>query len=143
MGIRKGDTVQVHYTGMYTDGKVFDSSRDGQPLTFVVGEESLITGFERAVIGHERGDRFTVRISPEDGYGLYNNDMMLDMPLSDFPRDITPQVGMMLDIEVDQGKLTVQISDIKNGTIFMDANHPLAGEELVFDIEILSVHSKL
>ena len=131
MAIKNGDAVRVHYTGTFTDGEIFDSSRDREPLDFVMGEESLISGFEAALLGHEKGDRFTVTI-PAD-------DLIMEVPRSEVPADITPEVGMMLQIATDEGDMEVEIVDIEDDRLILDANHPLAGEDLVFDIEVIDV----
>lgn len=139
MAIKNGDTVRVHYTGTFTDGEVFDSSRDREPLEFVIGEEALISGFEEAVIGHEKGDRFSVTILSEDAYGEHLEDLIMEVPRSEVPQDITPEEGMMLQIATDEGDMEVQIVEVSEDKIILDANHPLAGEDLVFDIEVIDV----
>ena len=139
MAIKNGDVVRVHYTGTFTDGEIFDSSRDREPLDFVMGEESLISGFEAALLGHEKGDRFTVTIPADDAYGEHLDELIMEVPRSEVPADITPEVGMMLQIATDEGDMEVEIVDIEDDRLILDANHPLAGEDLVFDIEVIDV----
>ena len=139
MAIKNGDAVRVHYTGTFTDGEIFDSSRDREPLDFVMGEESLISGFEAALLGHEKGDRFTVTIPADDAYGEHLDELIMEVPRSEVPADIMPEVGMMLQIATDEGDMEVEIVDIEDDRLILDANHPLAGEDLVFDIEVIDV----
>ncbi len=139
MPIKNGDTVRVHYTGTFTDGEIFDSSRERDPLEFVMGEESLISGFEQALLGHEKGDHFTVIIAPDDAYGDHLEELIMEVPRGELPPDITPEVGMMLQIATDEGDMDVEIVEIMDDRLILDANHPLAGEELVFEIEVVDV----
>lgn len=139
MAIKNGDTVRVHYIGSFTDGEVFDSSREREPMEFVIGEETLISGFEEALIGHEKGDRFTTTIQSEDAYGEHLDELIMEVPRSEVPADITPEVGMMLQIATDEGDMEVEIVDVSDDKLILDANHPLAGEDLVFDIEVIEV----
>ena len=139
MAIKDGDTVRVHYTGTFTDGEVFDSSREREPLEFTLGDESLISGFEEALIGHEKGDRFTVTIPCAEAYGEHPDELMMEVPLSDVPENIKPEVGMMLQIATDDGDMEVEIVDVTDKVVVLDANHPLAGEDLTFDIEVVDI----
>lgn len=142
MAIKNGDTVRVHYSGRFTDGELFDSSREREPLEFVMGEETLISGFEAALLGHEKGDRFTVTIAPDDAYGEHLEELIMEVPRSEIPANITPEVGMMLQIATDEGDMEVEIIDIDNDRLILDANHPLAGEDLIFDIEVIDVNRR-
>lgn len=139
MAIKDGDTVRVHYTGTFSDGEVFDSSRDREPLEFTIGDESLISGFEDALLGHGKGDRFTVTIPADEAYGEHLDELLMEVPLSEVPEDIKPEVGMMLQIATDDGDMEVQIVDVNDRVVVLDANHPLAGEDLTFDIEVVDV----
>lgn len=139
MSIQVGNVVRVHYTGSLSDGTVFDTSVDQEPLEFTVGEEMLIPGFEQAVIGRTVGDKFTVTISPDDAYGEYSEELVFELPLSELPEGLEPEVGSSLELVGDEGELEVTIIDVMDQTVLLDANHELAGEELVFEIEILSV----
>ena len=138
MAIKDGDTVRVHYTGTFSDGEVFDSSREREPLEFSIGDGSLIPGFEDALIGRAKGDRFTVTIPADDAYGEHLEELLMEVPPSEVPEDIKPEVGMMLQIATDDGDMEVQI-DVNDKAVVLDANHPLAGEDLTFDIEVVDV----
>ena len=141
MRIRKGSAVTLHYTGTLEDGTEFDSSRGREPLVFTVGEEMLVPGFELGVIGHEQGDRFSLTVDPEDGYGEYSEELIFEVPLNQVPEHITPEIGMVLELTGDEGEMEVTIIDVKDTTVLFDANHALAGEKLTFDIEIINVKS--
>ncbi len=139
MSIQIGNVVSLHYTGTLSDGTVFDTSLDREPLEFTVGDEMLIPGFEAAVIGRTVGDKFSVTISPDDAYGEYSEELVFELPLSEVPQDITPEVGTTLELVGDDGELEVTIIDLTEETVLLDANHELAGEQLTFEIEILAV----
>ena len=139
MSIQIGNVVSLHYTGTLSDGTVFDTSLDREPLEFTVGDEMLIPGFEAAVIGRTVGDKFSVIISPDDAYGEYSEELVFELPLSEVPQDITPEVGTTLELVGDEGELEVTIIDLTEETVLLDANHELAGEQLTFEIEILAV----
>ena len=141
--VTQGDVVQVHYTGTFADGTVFDSSRGQQPLGFTVGRGQVIPGFDRAVIGLEVGSAVRVTIPPAEGYGEYSNNYVIRAKRSDIPPDITPELGMELTLHQDDGgQIPVRITDVSATHVTLDANHPLAGKELIFDIEVVSVKSK-
>ncbi len=138
--VKDGDSVKVHYTGTLTDGTVFDSSRDREPLEFTLGSGMLIPGFEAAVIGMGVGNTTKVTIAPEDAYGDVNEDLVLDIPASQVPPHITPEVGMMLQLQTDDGVMEVVIAAVNEDNIVLDANHPLAGQELTFEIEVVEIN---
>lgn len=140
--VKDGDTVKVHYTGKLTDdGTVFDSSEDREPLEFTLGEGQLIPGFEEAVIGMEEGDSTTVEIASEDAYGQRREDLELEVSKSDLPDNIEPKVGMQLQMQQQQNgqAVPVQITAVEDDFVKLDANHPLAGKDLTFDIELLEL----
>lgn len=140
--VKDGDTVKVHYTGKLTEeGTVFDSSRDrDEPLEFTLGEGQLIPGFEEAVIGMEPGDDTTVDITSEDAYGQRREDLELEVSKSDLPDNIEPEVGMQLQMQQQNGQaIPVQITDVEDDYVKLDANHPLAGKDLTFDIELVEI----
>lgn len=139
MPIKKGDKVSVNYTGKLKDGTEFDSSRGRQPLDFTVGEGMLIPGFEAAVIGKDVGDKVTVDIAPEDGYGAADPELIFTVARAQVPDDIPLQVGTPLQLSNDDGKMDVTIIEVGPEEVTLDANHPLAGKELIFDIEIVDV----
>lgn len=142
--VKEGDTVKVHYTGKLTDeGSVFDSSREREPLEFTLGEGKLIPGFEKAVIGMEEGDNTTINIPSEEAYGARREDLELEVSKSDLPDNVNPQVGMQLQMQQQQNGQTipVQITAVEDDYVKLDANHPLAGKDLTFDIELVELTS--
>lgn len=138
MVLKKGDTVKVHYTGKLGNGEVFDSSRGREPLEFTLGKGQLIPGFEAAVEGREPGETVTVVISPKDAYGEADPEMIFTVPRAQVPENIPLEPGTPLQLSNDKGQqMDVVISEVGPDEITLDANHPLAGKELTFDIEIL------
>jgi peptidylprolyl isomerase len=138
--VKTGDTVQVHYTGKLETGEQFDSSRGRDPLQFTLGNGELIPGFENAVIGMKVGDEKTVRIPSNDAYGPYMEEMKLVIDRAKIPEDLELKVGLNLTLQgTDERKLNVKIVDIAENTVTMDANHPLAGKDLLFDIELMNI----
>jgi peptidylprolyl isomerase len=140
---KKGDTVRVHYTGKLTSGEQFDSSAGREPLEFEIGAGMMIKGFDDAVIGMAIGDKKIINIPPNEGYGERNNEMVFDFPKSNFPDDMAPEVGMQLMMNNGAGQqFPVTIAEIKEDVVILDANHFLAGKELVFDIEMVEIDAK-
>lgn len=140
--VKDGDTVKVHYTGTLTDeGTEFDSSEGREPLEFTLGEGQLIPGFEQAVIGMEVGDETTVDIESGDAYGQRREDLELEVAKSDLPDNIDPQVGMQLQMQQQENgqAIPVQITAVEDEFVKLDANHPLAGKDLTFDIELVEI----
>jgi peptidylprolyl isomerase len=137
---KDGDIVKVHYTGKLMDGVAFDSSEGSDPLEFKIVSGHLIPGFEEAVIGMSPGESKTVKIPAEKAYGRYRDDRVIDVDLKDLPSDIKPEIGMNLEVCGSDGKIIpVQITDIKGSTVTLDANHPLAEQELIFDIKMIEI----
>lgn len=135
-----GDTVTVHYTGKLTDGTVFDSSNGGTPLEFRIGGGQIIPGFEQAVVGMSAGESKTAHIPVDDAYGPHRDEMVVEISRTQVPSDIEPEIGQQLQIQQPDGEvIPVTITDISDASITLDANHPLAGEDLVFDIELLTI----
>jgi peptidylprolyl isomerase len=138
--VKKGDTIQVHYTGKFEDGKEFDSSLSRQPLQFEVGAGRVIKGFEDAVVGLQAGEKKTVTIPAEDAYGSYDENLLIEIPKKNVPEGVTPEVGMRLQLVNQQGQAAhVVVTEIVDETVRLDANHPLAGKTLVFDLEVLEI----
>ena len=138
--VKTGDTVNVHYHGKLTDGSTFDSSEGREPLQFTVGNGQVIKGFDDALIDMKVGDKKTVNIPVDNAYGPRNDDMMMEYPKSDFPADMQPVVGLELHMSDNAGNVfPVVIADVKDDVVILDANHPLAGEDLVFEIELVSI----
>ena len=137
MAIKQGDKVRVHYTGTLGDGTEFDSSRNRAPLEFTLGEGSIIPGFEKAVTGHETGDKIKVVIPPEA-----DPDLIFTVARAQVPDSIPLKVGTPLQLSNEQGAMDVVITEVGPEEITLDANHPLAGKELVFEIEVVDVANK-
>ena len=137
--IQNGDLVSVHYTGKLDDGSIFDSSlgEGREPITVKLGEGTLIKGFENGLIDMEVGEKKTVEIEPEDAYGQPNELMVSEVQKNQVPEGI--KVGDMLQAEGPMGPVNVKVAEIKEGTIVVDANHPLAGQKLIFDLELVSI----
>ena len=135
-----GDTVKVHYTGRLQDGTVFDTSVGSEPLEFTLGQGQIIPGFEQAVIGMQVGESKTVTISVDQAYGPRRDDMILEVSRDELPDDLEPTVGMQLQMnQGDGGIMIVTITEVSETTIKIDANHPLAGQDLTFDIELVDI----
>lgn len=140
---KKGDKVKVHYHGRLTDGTTFDSSEGRQPLEFEVGGGMVIKGFDEGVTGMAVGDKKTISIPAEEAYGERQEEMVIEFPRSNFPPDIEPEVGMTLNMHSENGQeIPVVITAIDDDAVTLDANHPLAGQELVFDIELMDIKGK-
>jgi peptidylprolyl isomerase len=137
---KNGDTVKVHYTGTLENGRVLDTSRGGPPLGVEIGSGKLIPGFEKAIIGMKIGNTKTITILPEEAYGARYNELVLEVKKSDFPKDIIPDIGKKLQIPQSAGDVIhAMITDINEDTVTLDANHPLAGIRLTFDIELVAI----
>ena len=137
---KEGDEVQVHYTGKLEDGTVFDTSQDGDPLSFTIGENRVIPGFESAVVGMEPGDTKTTEIEPEQAYGEHRDDMVMELDRDQIPEDVEPDVGQQLQLRLENGQtVPVLITALGEETVTIDANHPLAGRTLIFEIELVDV----
>ena len=139
--IKNGDTVSVHYTGTLTSGEVFDSSLERKPLKFTLGKGQLIPGFERAIMGLSVGEKVKANIPSKEAYGEHNSEMVLQVPNNQLPPELDVQVGMQLQLNQPDGQvIPVQITQVKVEMVTIDANHPLAGKDLNFDIEIIEIH---
>ena len=138
---KNGNTVQVHYTGKLADGTVFDSSAGRDPLEFTIGSGQLIPGFDEAVKGMKVGEKKTVTIPANEAYGPRRDDMIMEVPREKLPSDINPEVGMMLESTgKDGGRIIFTIINVSdNNTVTLDANHPLAGKDLTFEIELVKI----
>jgi peptidylprolyl isomerase len=137
--VKNGNTVQVNYTGKLSDGTIFDSSSGRTPLEFTLGSGKLIPGFEKAVLGMKVGEKKTIIIPADQAYGPYHKEMALEIPRSDL-KGITPQIGMQLQSTQKDGSVIVAtIAKITETTVTVDANHPLAGKDLTFEIELLKI----
>ena len=137
---KAGDTVRIHYTGTLTDGSTFDSSEGRDPLEFTLGSGQVIPGFDKAVAGMEAGDSKTVEIAADDAYGEHNPDGRQPFPRQNVPDDIPMEIGTRLQMQTAEGKpMMVTIVEVTDEEIVLDANHPLAGKDLTFQIELVEI----
>ena len=135
-----GDTVRVHYTGTLEDGTTFDTSVGREPLEFTLGEGKMIPGFEKAVYGLKVGKSKTVTIPAEEAYGLHRDDLVTIVEREQLPADLDPKVDQQLQMQQTDGRTAVVIvTDVSETTITVDANHPLAGKDLTFEIELVEI----
>ena len=136
----KGNAVKVHYTGKLQNGTVFDSSANREPLEFTLGDGNMIKGFDTAVEGMEVGQEKSVTIPCVEAYGEKREDMMLEIPKAQVPEHITPEIGMELSLQNQAGQpVPVKVAAVDEEKIILDANHPLAGEDLLFDITLVEI----
>ncbi len=139
--VKEGDTVKVHYTGKLDDGTVFDSSKGQEPLEFTMGKGQLIPGFEQAVEGMEPGESKTVTIPANEAYGPHHDEMVIEVARDQFPADQEPEVGQQYRVhQADGTPFVVTVTDVTPDTITLDANHPLAGQDLTFDIQLVDIN---
>ena len=137
---RKGSNVKVHYTGKLTSGEVFDSSVESDPLAFEVGSGQMIPGFDEAVEGMALNEKKTVIIPADQGYGQRREEMVVQVDRSEFPENVIPEVGLQLQAQKDDGQsFLVTIVEVEGSQVTLDANHPLAGQDLVFEIELVAL----
>jgi FKBP-type peptidyl-prolyl cis-trans isomerase 2 len=138
--VKKGDKIKVHYHGKLTNGETFDSSNGKQPLAFEVGTNQVIKGFEEGVMGMVVGDKKTINIPYNEAYGARNPEMVIEMPKDRFPEGMEIEIGMPLMMKDNQGnEFQVVIAEVKDDVVLLDANHPLAGQDLVFDLELMEI----
>jgi len=138
--VKSGDTVKVHYHGRLTDGTTFDSSSGRDPLEFKVGSGQVIKGFDDGVTGMTVGDKKTVQIPVHDAYGPKDESMVIEFPKENFPPDMNPEEGMQLNMTNGSGQvIPVVIVGVGEESVILDANHPLAGQELIFDLELVNI----
>jgi FKBP-type peptidyl-prolyl cis-trans isomerase 2 len=138
--VKTGDTVKVHYHGRLTDGTTFDSSEGREPLEFEVGSGMVIKGFDDGLLGMTVGEKKTIDILVEDAYGPKDPQMLMEFPIDRFPEDMKPEVGMQLNMTNGSGQnFPVVIAEVKDDTAVLDGNHPLAGEDLIFDLELVEI----
>ncbi len=135
-----GDKVKVHYQGSLENGTVFDSSRERDPLEFTIGQGSIISGFENAINGMSEGETKKISITSEDAYGSYNNDLIVTVNKSQIPDHIDPEIGMILKVGLPSGSVqNFTIRDMADDTVTIDGNHPLAGKDLTFEIDLVEI----
>jgi peptidylprolyl isomerase len=137
---KSGDKVKVHYHGKLTNGETFDSSAGRAPLEFEIGSGSVIKGFDEGVTGMAVGDKKTINIPAQEAYGPHNPEMVIDMPKDRFPEDMKLEQGMPLMMSNGSGQnFQVVVTEIREESVMLDANHPLAGKDLVFDLELVEI----
>ncbi len=138
--VKNGDTVKVHYHGTLDDGTVFDSSHERDPLSFTIGQGEIIPGLENAVQGMNQGDTKSVSIPPEEAYGSRQEENMLQVNQTDIPEEINPEEGMVLQVKTQDGQSrNVTVAEVTEEAVTLDGNHPLAGENLNFEINLVEV----
>lgn len=138
--VKTGDTVRIHYSGTLADGTQFDSSKGRDPLEFVVGSGQIIPGLDQAIPGMAVGDTKTVDVAADQAYGAVNPLAIQSVPRSQVPPEIELEVGMQLQIQAPDGRtVPVTVSGMDEESVTLDMNHPLAGEDLSFDIELVSI----
>ncbi len=138
--VTNNDTVQVHYTGKLTNGQIFDSSVDKQPLEFQLGQGQIIPGFEQGLLDMTVNDKKTITIPEAEAYGEVKKELFQEVPKSDLPSEIDPQVGMGLMAKNPDGtQRQLRVAEVRKDSIVIDANHPLAGQDLVFDLELVAI----
>ena len=137
---KDGDTIRFHYNGSFEDGTEFDSSRGDEPLEVTLGGGQLIPGLESGLLGMAIGDKETITITPEEGYGTFREELILKINRDEFPKDVTPKVGQQLRLQKPGNPpFSVLIAEVNDDSIVLDANHPLAGKTLIFEVELMEI----
>jgi peptidylprolyl isomerase len=136
---KTGDTVRIHYTGTLNDGSVFDSSEGDEPLEFTLGSGQVIPGFEQAVEGMQPGDKKEVKIPSDEAYGAHNDEWVLVVDRENFPEHIEPEVGQQLELSQAGQSFTVTVTEVSEEGVTLDANHPQAGQDLTFALELVEI----
>lgn len=140
MKVENTNKVKIHYKGTLSDGQVFDSSEGRDPLEFQVGAKQVIPGFEEAVLGMTKGEKKTITIPSEKAYGPIRAEMVQEVPKKELPQGMEIKVGTMLMLQTPQGQqMPVKVAKVSDETVTMDLNHPLAGKDLTFEIEVVDV----
>ena len=139
---KEGDSVKIHYTGKLLDGTVFDSSQERAPLEFTIGSGKVIQGFEEAVIGMSQGETKEVTVPVDKAYGPRNEELVMEFARDQFPPHITPELNQRIQIGGPDGQmLVVTIVEISDESVKLDANPPLAGQDLIFELELIEIVS--
>ena len=140
---KQGDKVKIHYHGTLTDGTIFDSSLEREPLEFELGSGMVIPGFDTGVSGMTVGEKKQIHIPADEAYGQKNPEMLMEFPKDRFPEDMKPEVGMQLNMNNGAGQqFQVVVAEVKDDVVILDANHPLAGQDLIFDLELVEIEPK-
>ena len=136
---KSGDVVHVHYTGTLHDGSVFDSSKGHDPLAFTLGAGQVIPGFDQAVTGMTPGDERRVTIPADEAYGQHRDELVLTVDRTELPADMEPAIGQQLQLSQEGESYVVTITDVTSERVTLDANHPLAGQDLTFEVELVEI----
>jgi FKBP-type peptidyl-prolyl cis-trans isomerase 2 len=138
--VKENNTVKVNYTGKLSNGQVFDTSEGREPIEFTLGQGQLIPGFEKGVIDMKLNEKKTITIAKEEAYGEVNNDLIQEVKKTELPQDMSPEVGMGLVSKSPDGReMNLMVVEVKDDSIVVDGNHPLAGKELIFDLEVVDI----
>jgi FKBP-type peptidyl-prolyl cis-trans isomerase 2 len=137
---KQGDTVRVHYTGKLDDGTVFDSSKEREPLEFTIGQQGIIPGFQKIVEGMSPGETKTEVVISDDAYGPRQDQMIMEVTRDQLPEDLSPEAGQYLQLVRPDGQtMAVQVADVSDDSIKLDANHPLSGRDLSFEVDLIEI----
>lgn len=137
---KEGERVKIYFTGRREDGTVFGASEEDEPVEFVIGEGDIISGMEEEVVGMAVGDQKTITVPPEKGFGPIKKELIKVVEKKDFPENLTPTVGLQVQLKKPDGDvIDASVIDIKGESVYLDANHPLAGETLKIDVELLDI----
>lgn len=140
MSAAAGSKVKVHYTGTFDDGEVFDSSREREPMEFEVGAQQVIPGFDEALVGMTVGESKQVRIPEEEAYGSYNPEMVMEVAPDQFEDGMKVEIGQQFQVEMGEGnEVVLMVKEVHDDKVILDANHPMAGKTLNFDIELVEI----
>jgi len=139
---KEGDTVSLHYKGSFEDGTVFDSSETHGALKFTIGKGTVIPGFDEAVLGMKPGEAKTVTIAPEKGYGPRNEELLMKIDKKELPPDLAPVIGQRIEFSKGEQRLQLTVAEISQEAVTFDANHPLAGKTLVFELLLLEIEEE-
>jgi len=140
---KAGDKVKINFTGKLEDGSVFANTADSEPLEFKLGEGKIIPGIENAVEGMNVGESRTVKVAPEHAYGRRRDDLIEEVSRDKFPKDVEPQIGQRFEVPQQEGQpMVVRVTDVSEQTVTLDGNHPLAGRDLTFELELLEIPSQ-
>ncbi|MDX6747292.1 peptidylprolyl isomerase [Polaribacter sp. PL03] len=138
--VKENNTVKVHYTGKLSNGQIFDTSEGKEPVEFTLGEGRLIPGFEKGLMDMKVSEKKTITIVKEEAYGEVNNDLIQEVKKTELPQDMEPKVGMGLVSKSPEGQeINLMVVEVKDESIVIDGNHPLAGKDLIFDLEVVEI----
>lgn len=138
--VKENNTVKVNYTGKLSDGQIFDTSEGKEPIEFTLGQGKLIPGFEKGLIDMKLNEKKTITIPQEEAYGDVNKDLIQEVQKTELPQDMAPEVGMGLVSKSPDGQeMNLMVVEVKEDSIVIDGNHPLAGKDLIFDLEVVEI----